>query len=432
MHSNLRGGNVETLTLGSRGPNVKLIQSLLARIGYDPGAVDGVFGQQTREAVREFQLDNGLVPDGVVGPATWSRFERFLLGYDTYTVRSGDTFYNIARRFYTTLNAVLTANPGIDPRRLMVGQTIIVPYGIDVVFTDIDYTYDIMERNIRGLKARYPFIEVGIAGRSVLGRNLYYIRLGNGPVEVFYNGAHHSLEWITAPLLMKFIENFARGYSNRSSIQGYNIRDIWSRSSIYIMPMVNPDGVNLVLEGLKRDNPYYNQLLTWNDTGLPFSQVWNANIRGVDLNRNYPASWEEAKAQEPSLGVDGPGPTRYGGPRPLSEPETQAVTNFTRQHNFKLVIAYHTQGRVIYWLYKNIRPPRALEIARVFSNITGYAVADVPYAAAYAGYKDWFVEQYVRPGYTFEVGIGRNPISITQFDTIYRENEGVLLAAPII
>ena len=411
---------------------MKLIQSLLARIGYNPGVVDGVFGQQTREAVREFQLDNGLLTDGVVGPSTWSRLEKFLLGYATYTVKPGDTFYNISKKFYTTLNAVLTANPGIDPKMLRVGQIITVPYGIDVVFTDIDYTYEIMERNIRGLKARYPFIEVGIAGKSILGKNLYYIKLGNGPVEVFYNGSHHALEWITTPLLMKFIENFARGYSNNSPIRGYNTRDIWSRSSIYIMPMVNPDGVDLVLEGLKRNNPYYNQLLVWNDTGLPFSQVWKANIRGVDLNRNYPASWEEAKAQEPALGIDGPGPTRYGGPRPLSEPETQAVVNFTRQHNFKLVIAYHTQGRVIYWLYKGIRPPRALEIARLFSNVSGYAIADVPYAAAYAGYKDWFVEQYRRPGYTFEVGIGRDPVPITQFSTIYRENEEVMLLAPIV
>ena len=423
---------METLKLGSRGPNVKLIQSLLARIGYSPGAVDGVFGPQTREAVREFQLDNGLEPDGIVGPLTWSRFERLLLGYDTYTIRKGDTFYSIARKYHTTLNAVLTANPGLDPRNLQVGQKIIVPYGIDVVFTDIDYTYEIMDRDIRGLKARYPFIQVGVAGKSVLGRNLYYIKLGNGPTEVFYNGAHHSLEWITSPMLMKFIENFSRAYSTNSSLHGYNVRDIWSRSSIYIMPMVNPDGVELVLSGLKRDNPYYSRLLAWNDTGRPFSEVWNANIRGVDLNRNYPASWEEAKAQEESFGVDGPGPTRYGGPSPLSEPETQAVANFTRQHNFKLVIAYHTQGRVIYWLYKNIRPPRALEIAIRFSQITGYTVSDVPYEAAYAGYKDWFVEQYNKPGYTFEVGIGRNPLPITQFSTIYRENEGVMLTAPII
>lgn len=423
---------MEVLRLGSRGPQVKLVQSLLAKIGYDAGAIDGIFGQQTRQAVIEFQRDNGLTPDGIVGPSTWRLFERFLLGYDIYTIKPGDTFYQIAARYYTNLNAILTANPNLNPSNLQIGQQIVVPYGIDVVFTDVDYTYDIMERDIRGLKARYPFLEVGIAGRSVLGRNLYYIRLGTGPTEVFYNGAHHGLEWITTPLLMKFIENYARAYSTGSRIQGYDIRSLFGRSSIYIIPMVNPDGVNIALEGPQPDNPYYQDLLRWNNTGLPFSQVWQANTRGVDLNRNYPAAWEQAKAQEPSFGVFGPTPTRYGGPAPLSEPETQALANFTRQHNFKLVIAYHTQGRVIFWLYRGIQPPRALEIGRIFSQATGYALSNVPYEAAYAGYKDWFVEVFRRPGYTFEAGIGRNPIPISQFDTIYRENEEVMLLAPII
>lgn len=423
---------METLTLGSRGPNVMLIQSLLARIGYSPGPVDGVFGPQTRQAVTAFQRNSGLAVDGVVGPATWSAFERYLRGYDTYVIRPGDTLYNIALRYYTTVNAILTANPGINPLLLSVGQVITVPYGIDVVFTDIDYTYEIMERDIQGLSARYPFIEVGVAGRSVLGRSLYYIRLGTGPNEVHYNGSHHSLEWITTPLLMKFIENFCRAYSLGASIRGYNVRSIWNISSIYIIPMVNPDGVDLVLQGLRPDNPYYQQLLGWNTTGLPFSRVWQANIRGVDLNRNYPASWEQAKAQEEALGITGPGPTRYGGPSPLSEPETQALVSFTRQHSFRMVIAYHSQGRVIYWLYRNIFVPRAQEIGLAFSRASGYALLDTPYEAAFAGYKDWFIEEFRRPGYTVEVGLGINPLPITQFNTIYNDNEEIMLLAPII
>jgi len=427
-----RDAAIETLRLGSSGPNVMLVQSLLARIGYNPGPVDGIFGQRTRQAVIAFQRDNGLAPDGIIGPATWRVLETLKRGYDRYTIQPGDTLYQIARRYYTTVNAIMTANPGIDPLRLAIGQTIIVPYGIDVVFTDIDYTYEIMERDIEGLKARYPFLEVGTIGTSVLGRNLYYIRLGNGPNEVFYNGAHHGLEWITAPLLMKFIENFARAYSMGATIRGYNLQQIWNRSSIYIVPMVNPDGVNIVLEGPNPQNPYYAQLLNWNRTGRPFSEVWQANTRGVDLNRNYPAGWAEAKAQEPALGVNGPGPTRYGGPSPLSEPETQAVASFTRQHNFRLVIAYHSQGRVIFWQYRNIVVPGAREIAELFSRASGYAVASTPPEAAYAGYKDWFIEQYRRPGYTIEVGLGRNPLPITQFDTIYRENEEIMLLAPLV
>ncbi|NLK67540.1 MAG: LysM peptidoglycan-binding domain-containing protein [Clostridiaceae bacterium] len=423
---------METLRLGSQGPYVKLIQSLLLRIGYNPGAVDGIFGQQTQNAVRAFQRDNNLTPDGIVGPITWSYFQSFLRGYDTYAIRPGDTLYNIAQKYYTTVNAILTANPGVNPIYLRVGQIITVPYGIDIVFTDIDYTYSILEMDIDGLEARYPFIETGVAGKSVLGKNLYYIRLGEGPNEVHYNGAHHALEWITTPLLMKFIENFCNAYSLGYSIRGYNVREIWNRSSIYIIPMVNPDGVDLVLEGLQENNPYYDQLIQWNNTGLPFSQVWQANIRGTDLNRNYPASWEEAKAQEESLGIFGPGPTRYGGPAPLSEPETQAMANFTRQHNFRLVISYHTQGQVIFWLYKNIQIPGAREIGEMFSRASGYELSETPYEAAFAGYKDWFIQDFARPGYTIEAGIGRNPLPISQFNTIYNNNEEIMLLAPIV
>lgn len=307
-----------------------------------------------------------------------------------------------------------------------------VPYGIDVVFTDIDYTYEIMERDIQGLKARYPFLETGVAGTSVLGRNLYYLRLGTGPRQVFYNAAHHAIEWITTVLLMKFAENFLKAYSTGSRIRGYNVREIWNQSSIYIVPMVNPDGVDLVLNGLSPTNPYYADLLRWNTTGRPFSQVWSANIRGVDLNRNYPASWEEAKAQEEALGIFGPGPTRYGGPYPLSEPESSAMVSFTRTHDFRLALAYHSQGRVIYWNYLNLAPPESLTIANAFARVSGYIVSDVPYEAAYAGYKDWFIQEYRRPGFTIEVGLGQNPLPISQFNTIYNDNEEILLLASLI
>jgi len=423
---------MKILKLGSRGPDVKLIQSLLSKIGYNPGPIDGIYGPKTQQAVIAFQRNNNLLASGIVEDSTWQAFQVLLNGYSIYYVQRGDTIYNIARKFYTTAEAIITANPQITPNLIYIGQRLVVPYGIDIVFTDIDYTYDIMERNIFGLKARYPFLEIGTIGKSVLGRNLYYLRLGRGTREVSYNAAHHSLEWITSPLLMKFAENFLKAYATGKTIRGYNIRDIWNQSSIYIVPMVNPDGVDLVLNGLSPSNPYYNNLLQWNQTGQPFSEVWNANIRGVDLNRNYPASWEEAKAQEASLGIYGPGPTRYGGPSPLSEPESYAMVNFTRQHNFRMVLAYHSQGKVIYWNYLNLAPQVSLTIANIFSRVSGYAVADVPIVAAYAGYKDWFIKEYRRPGFTIEVGLGKNPLPISQFNTIYKDNEEILLLAPLL
>jgi g-D-glutamyl-meso-diaminopimelate peptidase len=413
------------------GTDVMEIQSLLKRMGFNPGPIDGIFGPQTRQAVIAFQRRFGLVPDGIIGLNTFRLMESFLLGYDMYTVRPGDTLFLIASRYGVSPDLIRIANPNIDDSNLVIGQRIKVPYGLDIVPTNVDYTYEILQRNVAGLKALYPFIETGIAGQSVLGRNLFYIRLGKGPNQVFYNAAHHALEWITSPLLMKFIEDFSKAYALGQNIAGYVPSEIWDKSSIYIVPMVNPDGVNLVLNGLSPTNPYYNKLIQWNN-GTDFSDQWQANIRGVDLNHNYNAGWEESKEAAIALGITGPGPTRYSGPYPLSEPETRAMVDFTRDRNFRLVLAYHSQGEVIFWNFQNMATQEAREIGEALAGASGYELDQPTGVASYAGFKDWFIKEYRRPGYTVEVGRGKNPLPISQFDQIYRDNLPLLLLASVI
>ncbi|MCX7614552.1 MAG: M14 family zinc carboxypeptidase [Clostridiales bacterium] len=421
------------LQAGMSGTDIMEIQALLKKMGYDPGPIDGVFGSKMKQAVIRFQKKFGLAPDGVIGTNTFQKMMPFLLGYDQYIIKPGDTFFKIARRFHTNLSLLLSANPGISSNDLRIGQRIVIPYGINVVDTNISYTYEVLEHDIQGLKARYPFIETGIAGKSILNRNLYYIRLGTGPNQVFYNGAHHALEWITTPLLMKFIEDFSKAYAERRTMTGgYNPRTIWDESSIYIIPMVNPDGVDLVLNGLQPDNPYYDNLIRFNNGSTDFSTVWQANNRGVDLNHNYNAAWEQSKAAESEYGITGPGPTRYSGPYPESEPESKTVADFTRSHNFRLVLAYHSQGEVIYWNFMNMAPPEARLIGEAFSRDSGYALDQTTGIASFAGYKDWFIAAYKRPGFTIEVGNGRNPLPISQFDKIYNDNIKLLLHASII
>lgn len=423
---------MRTLQLGAQGNDVLLLQSILKKIGYDAGPADGRFGAATLEAVLRFQRRFGLTADGIVGPRTWEVLEQFLLGYDIYTVQPGDTFTAIARRYGASLTAVLAANPGMDPQNLPVGQRIVVPYPYDVVSTDVGYTYSVLTANLQGLKARYPFLQVSNTGTSVLGRTLFTLRLGTGPNPVFYNAAHHALEWITSPVLMKFAEDFLKSYAFGVPLGGYDVRDVWARSSIFLVPMVNPDGVDLVVNGLSPDNPYYRGLLAWNGGSADFSANWEANIRGVDLNHNYDAGWEQSKEQEAALGITGPGPTRYSGPYPLSEPESRAMVRFTRAHDFRLTLAYHAQGRVIYWNFRNMAPPEARVIGENLSQISGYALEEATGAASVAGYKDWFTQDYHRPGYTVEVGSGTNPLPLSQFDGIYRENLGMLLYAATV
>lgn len=423
---------LRTVRIGSENNDVAILQSILNRIGYGPLSVDGQFGQRTLEAVKDFQSSNRLEPDGIVGFKTWNLLEKFLQGYANYTIKSGDTFYNIAKKFYTTLQKILVANPGIDPNNLQIGQRIVVPYGIDVVLTDVGYTYELMEHNIRGLRARYPFITVEVPGESVLGRNLYVLKIGTGPNKVFYNAAHHALEWITSPLLMKWLENVAKANAAGTNINGYNVRDILAQSAIYIMPMVNPDGVELVINGISPDNPYYEQIQEWTPGDVNPSTVWEANIKGVDLNHNYDAAWEEYQEVQRELGITGPAPTKYSGPFPESESESKTVADFTRRINPRLVLAYHSQGEVIYWNFMNMATAEARRIGELFARVSGYTLDETEGTASYTGYKDWFIKEYRRPGYTIEVGKGENPVPISQFPKIYNDNEELLLLASVI
>lgn len=146
----------------------------------------------------------------------------------------------------------------------------------------------------------------------------------------------------------------------------------------------------------------------------------------------FPAGWESAKEIKYSQGFTKPAPRDFVGFSPLTEPEALAIYNFTLSHNFQLTISYHTQGQEIYWNFQNINPPRGYEIGQRFATSSGYVLTDVPYNSSFAGYKDWFIQTYNRPGYTIEAGIGENPLPISQFDEIYNNNLGILILGAIL
>lgn len=296
------------------------------------------------------------------------------------------------------------------------------------------YTYQMLQSDTQQLKSTYPFLEIGSIGYTVLGRPIPYIRIGSGEKEVFYNGAFHANEWITTPILMRFIEDYAAQYALNGRLGEYSARELYNAVSLFIVPMVNPDGVDLVTGGLQPvDNPYKNaQEIAKSFPNIPFPSGWKANIEGVDLNLQFPAGWQEAKQIKYSQGFTKPAPRDFVGDGPLVARESLAVYNFTLIHNFRLVIAFHTQGQEIYWKFLNYNPPFAEFIGQQFSRVSGYELADVPYQSGFAGYKDWFIQNYNRPGFTIEAGIGENPLPIEQFSEIYRDVFGILLLGLIL
>ena len=417
------------LRFGSRGAQTELLQLGLTRAGFET-ATDGIFGDKTQQNVLDFQRAHDLDPDGIVGTVTWNALTPYLTGFTVYTVRHGDSLYKIAAQLGTSIFALQSANPKIDIYNLSVGSRLIVPFTYPVVPTNISFTSTVLELVMTGLSARYPFITVGSAGKSVMGKELYYLKIGNGTRQIFYNASHHGNEWITTPLLLSFAEEYAAALAGSGTVFGIPAAKLYNSSTLYIMPMVNPDGVDLVTGELDRGKFFENaKRISADYPSIPFPSGWKANIDGIDPNLQYPAGWDNAREIKFSQGYVSPAPRDYVGTEPLVAPESRAVYDFTLQHDFALTISYHTQGEVIFWQYLDYDPENALEIAQKFSRLSGYEVAQVAYESSFAGYKDWFISEYNRPGYTIEAGIGINPLPISQFDKIRADNLGIITTA---
>lgn len=297
-----------------------------------------------------------------------------------------------------------------------------------IVQTNVNYTSQLNNNTIHRLNERYPFLEIDEIGKSVLGTPILCLKIGSGRQKVFYNAAFHANEWITTPILLRFAEELAETYSTRGRLYGIDVSRLLRKVTLYLVPMVNPDGVDLVNGAIQNEAVLQKvEQIADNYPEIPYPSGWKANIRGVDLNLQFPAEWDIAKQIKYEQGFITFAPRDFVGEAPLTEPESLAVYNLSLQKDFDLILAYHTQGEVIYWKFSDYEPPRSREIALYFGEVSGYTVEETPIASGYAGYKDWFIQNYNRPGYTIEVGQGRNPLPIEQFQKIYLDNIGILL-----
>ena len=300
-----------------------------------------------------------------------------------------------------------------------------------IVRTDVPMTYALCEETIQTLLGAYPFLRSRVLTTTAFGRNVRALVLGEGERKVIFSGAHHANEWITTPLLLKFAEELAEAMDRNGKLYGVNASTIRRAATVYLVPMVDPDGVDLVTGAIAPGTLEYETALglAENYPNVPFPNGWKANLLGVDLNLQYPAGWLQAREIKFSQGYTRPGPRDYVGRAPLSQRESIALAEFTETIDPALVLAFHTQGEVIYWQFRDYTIPGARALGEEFARLSGYALADTPYESAFAGYKDWFIQRFRRPGYTIEVGSGENPLPIEQFDEIYRDNLGILVTA---
>jgi len=302
-----------------------------------------------------------------------------------------------------------------------------------IMKTDVPMTPALCEKTILEITSRYPFCRSELLGETAFGNPLRTLVIGNGPRKVIYSAAHHANEWITTPVLLKFVEEFAEALEAKGQIGGVDANALAEIATIYTVPMVNPDGVGLVTGELQPGGLPYETAAAISPSfpEIPFPEGWKANLLGVDLNLQYPAGWLRAREIKFMQGFDRPAPRDYVGRAPLNQIESRLLAGFTEAVDPDLVLAYHSQGEVIYWQFEDYYVPGAQELGERFAQISGYALEDTPYASAFAGYKDWFIQNFRRPGYTIEVGTGENPLPLSQFDEIYERNLGILITGAL-
>lgn len=299
---------------------------------------------------------------------------------------------------------------------------------MSIVRTDIPMTSALAEETLEALGAAYPFLQTELLARTAFGRPITAASLGRGDRRVLYSAAHHANEWLTATVLLQFLEDYAQALETDGTIAGANARELYETATIFLVPMVDPDGVDLVTGAVTENERAQAESLAEFYPNIPFPDGWKANLSGVDLNLQYPAGWLTAREIKFAQGYTRPGPRDFVGRFPLSQPEAQALADYTQRIDPELVIAWHSQGEVIYWQYGGIEVPGAREIAEWFADLSGYRLEDTPYNSSFAGYKDWFIQTYRRPGFTIEVGAGENPLPLSQFEEIYTASLPILVA----
>ena len=284
----------------------------------------------------------------------------------------------------------------------------------------MEYDYAQFTMDADRLSKQYRKIKLFSIGESVMEKKLFCLKAGEGKRKLFINGAHHGLEYLSAAFIMKFLEEYVRCGECGDEFFGYDSLSLMKRTTLFAVPMVNPDGVDIAIHGIDVTNPHHRELIS--NVGIhSFNKVWQANANGVDINHNYNAGWKVVEEK--------PSPSRYSGPYSESEPETKAIVEFVRNENPDMLMAFHSQGGEIYYDYDGKAEERSLKLATEFAEVSGYIATRPEGTASFGGCKDWFIEEFGKAGFTIEIGHGKNPLKMEMLDKIYEENSKILLHA---
>ncbi len=255
------------------------------------------------------------------------------------------------------------------------------------------YTSTRLNEDVLTLTNNYPdIIQLEYIGQSELGKDIPLLKLGKGKRAVLWAGAMHSREVVTSAFLMLTAEEYANAYTNHASYGDYTAEKVqWllEEFTIYIVPMTNPDGVDIVTDRGESNVTVSNR------------KTWKSNANGVNLNRNFPFDWAKNRND-----VSNSNYLYYKGPSAGSEAETKALIALCESVPFEHLVSCHVMGKILYWRdNKNGAVPGDEALSKTISQITGYT--RMPSTASAwdgwaGGFENWFRYRFSRPGICLE------------------------------
>lgn len=312
----------------------------------------------------------------------------------------------------------------------------------DIVDTSkAEYSYTEMVSDLEQLALAYPeHFSYREIGRSCDGRTLYVAVLGSpsAPRQIIADAGTHGREYLTPMFVMATLEYYLQNY-DRQLLDGKSPAELFSDTALYVVPMMNPDGITisqfgseaLLTEELR--TLVYDIYQAKRSAGLTsftfaqFQKYWKANGRGVDINRNFDVASPNGKEYDsPPTSPDSAG---YPGESPMSEPETRAYVSLVESLSNPIAcISVHSQGSLIYWDCGQDYSGRvtALALANSVKGVNGYPLY---YADSFtAASSDWCMLVKNIPSITIETGKGVCPLPLSEFESIFSSCKNIFLA----
>lgn len=262
--------------------------------------------------------------------------------------------------------------------------------------------YVSVEREIKALAKKYPdLIQTEVIGSSVQGRNLTVMKVGKGKYKALAVAGLHAREHITVSYLMRCVEEYCKAFRSQSGkYEGYDIKNLLSVYTLYVVPLVNPDGLEIIREKAQpnvtityRPDPITGKVATLAD--------YKTNANGVNLNKNFPLLWNKTDTKRPT-----PDAENYKGTSVASEPETRALMGLCKENDFLWLASFHVRGDCIYWsdalnpsvgrseeMVDKLKSRCGFYKCPTSDNVNGFG----------GGFENWFRQEYQKPGFCIEL-----------------------------